>query len=82
MIRLGCEGWFVVRKGQERHPARSVRRSCGKEGRSRGFLPVEAGPCMPDAGYIQVFHSVEKTPFLEIERVVVGQGADVNAGRF
>jgi hypothetical protein len=37
---------------------------------------------MPDAGYVQVVQSVEKTPFLEIERVVVGQGADVNAGRF
>jgi hypothetical protein len=37
---------------------------------------------MPDAGRLQVFQSAEKTPFLEIERVVVGQGADVNAGRF
>src|SRR5215212_132119 len=36
---------------------------------------------VPYAGRLQVFHSIEKTPFLEVEGVIVGQGAAIYASR-
>ena len=78
------DAWVVLLHGQlmPRRMHQSLARALAAEGLHVLTLDLLGhGRSVPYAGRLQVFHSVEKTPFLEVEGVIVGQGAAIYASR-